>query len=209
MSVLSKIAFFQNRRDEIPNQQLARWLAEMKDEAGIREIAENLWNKNQNVQSDCLKVLYEIGYIRPELIAAYAEDFLKLLRHKNNRMVWGGMIALSTVATIQAEFLYDHVEEIKRVMDKGSVITLVSGIKALAAVAATSQERRHALLPYLLEKLARCRPKDAALFAEMILAAVDTSFKDKFIGGVNKSLAEATDAQAARLKKVLRQAQGL
>ncbi|MCW4010631.1 MAG: hypothetical protein NWF05_08430 [Candidatus Bathyarchaeota archaeon] len=28
MSVLDKIAFFQNRRDEVPNQQLAKELAE-------------------------------------------------------------------------------------------------------------------------------------------------------------------------------------
>ncbi len=45
-----------------------------------------------------MKVLYEIGYLTPELIADYADDFLKLLRSKNNRMVWGGMIALATIA---------------------------------------------------------------------------------------------------------------
>jgi hypothetical protein len=59
----------------------------MRDEQGIREIAENLCNKNKNVQSDCLKVLYEIGYINPELIAGYTGDFLKLLKSKNNRMI--------------------------------------------------------------------------------------------------------------------------
>ena len=63
MSVLSRIAFFQNRRDEVPNQELARELAASKDAAGIAEIAANLWNKNRNVSSDCLKVLYEIGYM--------------------------------------------------------------------------------------------------------------------------------------------------
>lgn len=39
MSVLSKIAFFQNRRDEIPNQQLAKELAETENKKGIKEIA--------------------------------------------------------------------------------------------------------------------------------------------------------------------------
>ncbi|MCI0618234.1 hypothetical protein L0244_35095, partial [bacterium] len=98
MSVLNKIAYFQNRRDEVPNQMLARELAEKKNKKGIREIAENLWSENQNVQSDCLKVLYEIGFLNPNLIAEYAGDFLKLLKSKNNRMVWGSMIALSTIA---------------------------------------------------------------------------------------------------------------
>lgn len=67
MPVLNQIAYFQNRRDEIPNQVLAQHLVKAKDRRGIREIAENLWNKNPQVQSDCLKVLYEIGYLKPEL----------------------------------------------------------------------------------------------------------------------------------------------
>jgi hypothetical protein len=43
-------------------------------------------------------VLYELGYLAPELIADYVGDFIKLLKHENNRIDWGGMIALSTVA---------------------------------------------------------------------------------------------------------------
>ena len=65
--MLDRIAFFQNRRDEVPNQLLAKELAETENKVGIKEIAENLQNKNQNVQSDCLKVLYEIGYLKPDL----------------------------------------------------------------------------------------------------------------------------------------------
>ena len=87
MSVLNRIAHFQNRRDEVPNQELARELAEKKDREGIREIAENL-GIGYRIQADCIKVLYEIGYIDPSLIADFAEDYLKLLRNRNNRLVW-------------------------------------------------------------------------------------------------------------------------
>ena len=117
MSVLNRIAYFQGRRDEVPNQELARDLAASEDRAGIREIAENLWNREPNVRSDCLKVLYEIGYLKPELVAPYAGDFLKLLGSRNNRLVWGGMIGLSTVAGIAADELYPHVAEIQQVME--------------------------------------------------------------------------------------------
>ncbi len=58
MTALYKIAFYQNRRDEAANRELARELAGTKNREGIREIAENLWHKNANVQSDCVKVLY-------------------------------------------------------------------------------------------------------------------------------------------------------
>ncbi len=46
----------------MPNQELARELAERKDRVGIGEIARNLRHEGRNVQSDCLKVLYEIGW---------------------------------------------------------------------------------------------------------------------------------------------------
>jgi hypothetical protein len=40
--VLNKIAFYQNRRDEVPNQQLAKELAETENKKGIKEITKNL-----------------------------------------------------------------------------------------------------------------------------------------------------------------------
>ena len=59
MSVLPRPAHFQNRRDEIPNQELARDLVARGDLAGIRDVAENLWNADAGIQKDCVKVLAE------------------------------------------------------------------------------------------------------------------------------------------------------
>jgi hypothetical protein len=47
LSVLEKIAYYRVRRAEVPNQELARELAETENRDGIREIAENLWHKNK------------------------------------------------------------------------------------------------------------------------------------------------------------------
>ncbi len=207
MSILNNIAYFQNRRDEVPNQELARELAEFKNEAGIKEIAENLWHKNQNVQSDCLKVLYEIGYIDPELIAAYAGDFLKLLRHKNNRLVWGSMIALSTIAELKADELYPHVEEIKQVMALGSVITIDAGVKALAGIASKNDEYNQAIFPYLVHHLQTCRSKEIPQHAEKTLVAVNETNKEEFIAALEGRMVEMTPPQAARVKKVIKEAQ--
>jgi hypothetical protein len=82
MSVLSQLASSLGRRDEVPNQELARDLAAKKDKTGIREIVQNLWNKDKNIQADCIKVLYEIGSIEPKLISDYADEFVNLLRQK-------------------------------------------------------------------------------------------------------------------------------
>ena len=186
MSILNKLASFQGRRDDIPNRELAIELVAKQDTASIRQIAENLWNKDKNIQSDCLKVLYEIGYLNPALIADYADDFLKLLKSKNNRLVWGSMIALSTFAELRTEVLYGHWEEIQQVMEAGSVITVDAGVKTLAAIAAGSGKYRKKIFPHLLEHLAACRPKDVPQHAEQVLVAVDEKNKGEFIRVVEK-----------------------
>ena len=206
MSVLNRIAHFQNRRDEVPNQELARELAEQKDREGIREIAENLWNKDKHIQADCIKVLYEIGYIDPSLIAEYAEDFLKLLRSRNNRLVWGGMTALSTIAEICAEELFSHLQELHNAIERGSVITVDGGILTLAGIASVREEFRQAIFPYLLNHLKTCRPKDVPQHSEKSLPAVDASNKDEFITMLEKRMEDLSASQITRVKKIIKAA---
>jgi hypothetical protein len=207
MTVLKKIAFYQNRRDEVPNQEVARRLSLTRDTADIHEIAENLWNKEPNIQSDCLKVLYELGYLAPDLVAAYVDDFIRLLENRNNRLVWGGMIALSTIASLQADKIFPHLEEIKQAMEAGSVITNDAGIKTLTEVAARKEAYRTRIVPYLLERLAASRPVDAPRYAENILNAIGPADKAEFIKILNKWIASASPARLPRLKKVLKKAE--
>jgi hypothetical protein len=205
MSALPRIAYYQNRRDEVPNQELAQELAAKKDRKGIREIAANLWNENPAVQSDCLKVLYEIGYLQPELAAPYAGDYLKLLHSRNNRLVWGAMIALSTVANLKADVIYPHVEEIKQAMDEGSVITKDNGVKVLGLVAAQNAAYGKEIFPYLLHHLETCRPKDVPQHAEKTVVAVTARNKKQFAAVLEKRLVDLSGSQAARVKKVIKE----
>ena len=207
MTVLNQIAYFQNRRDEVPNQELARQLAETQDQAGIQEIAENLWNKNSNIRSDCLKVLYETGYLAPELIAPYAADFLKLLHSRHNRMVWGAMIGLSTIADIAPDAIDQQRGEIQRAMEKGSVITIDAGVQTLAKLATTNDERRREIFPYLLQHLQTCRPKDVPQHAEKIVIAVDTANRNEFIRTLEQRLPNMSASQTTRIRRVIKQAE--
>ena len=50
----------------------------------IKEMVENLGNKDKSIQSDCIKVLYEIGYIKPIIISDYMNEFTKLFNNRNN-----------------------------------------------------------------------------------------------------------------------------
>jgi hypothetical protein len=207
MSVLNRTSYFQNRRDEIPNQELARELAEKKNHAGIREIAENLWNKEKRIQADCIKVLYEIGYIDPSLITEYTEDFLKLLKNRNNRLVWGGMTALSTIADICADELFNHLQELHSAIKKGTVITVDGGILTLARIASTREEFRYAIFPYILNHLKTCRPKDVPQHAEKSLLAVGDNNKNDFIAVLETRMDHLSETQKKRVKKVIKEAE--
>ena len=207
MFVLDRLASAQGHRDDAPNQELARELADARDEAAIRELVAHLHDRDRNIQSDCIKTLYEIGYLMPELIAPYAGEFLDLLHSRNNRMVWGGMIALATIAALRAPFLFEHRQEIQRAIEKGSVITVDRGIRALATVAAQDDTYRRELFPYLLEHLRTCRPKDLPGRAEAVLTAVDATHRDAFIAVLEQRLPDMRPTQARRLQKVMASAQ--
>jgi hypothetical protein len=209
MSALNRLAHFQNRRDEVPNQELARDLAARKDKAGIREIAENLWNKNKDIQADCVKVLYEVGYIDPALMAGYAEDFVKLLRSKNNRLVWGGMIALAEAAKANPDAVFKHLDEIKKAKESGSVITIDNSVAALANTAAANAKYNKAIFPYLLDHLKTCRPKDLPQHSEKTLPAVNAGNRDEFIKVLEKRMEDLSGGGLTRVKKVIKQAQNL
>jgi hypothetical protein len=204
LSVLDRIAFFQKRRDEVPNQQLAKDLAETQDNLGIREIARNLQHKNKNVQSDCLKVLYEIGYLKPDLIADYVNDFLGLLKNKNNRMVWGAMIALATIADKKPKEIYKQLNTVRAAIDQGSLITVVWGVKVLAKVVATDKTYTEQIFPFLMVQLKKCIPRDVPMHAESIVSTIDQSNRTEFLEILESRRPELSSSQLTRLRRVIK-----
>ncbi len=209
MGVLEKIAFFRNRRDEVPNQELAKELALTKDNVGIQEIAINLTNKDRNISSDCLKVMYEIGYIDPKLIAPYVENFLTLLNHKDNRKVWGAMIALATIAEIKHAEIAPHIPEVIGIMQKGTLITTVWGVKLLARVARDHPELEGIVKAEFIDVLATCLPRDVPSHLESMLPALNAKNKGAFIEITEKRKPEMTAAHLTRLKKILKVIAGI
>jgi len=207
MSVINKLAHFLGHRDEVPNQELARDLAARKDKQGIREIAENLWHKDRKIQADCIKVLYEVGYIEPKLIAEYADDFVKLLKSRNNRLVWGGMTALAEVAKANPDGVFKHFDLIKKAKETGSVITVDNAISTLAYTAAANKKYNEAIFPYLLKHLSTCRPKEVPQHSEKTMPAVTASNKADFTKVLEKRMEDLSGGGLARVKKVIKQAQ--
>ncbi len=204
VTVLGKLASAQGTRSEVPNQELARGLAERKDAAAIKELVENLSNNDKAIQSDCIKVLYEIGYVDPRLIAEHVDEFIELLGSRNNRLVWGGMIALSTVAGIAAERIFDRKESVRAAVEGGSVITIDAGIRTLSRVAASRNAYNKELFPYLLDLLRNCRPKSVAQFAESISEAVTAENKRRFLAVLDARRDALSSSQLKRVERLLR-----
>lgn len=205
MSKLQKLSSSLGRRDQVPNQELAKELAENVDRVGIQEIAENLWHAEKNIRADCLKVLYEIGYQRADLIVGYTKDFLRLLNEKNNRLVWGGMIALATVAHLRPGEIGEEIENVITTVEKGSVITHVWGMRVLAQVAASAPQHNALIFPFLLDQLKICKPRDVPTHSESILPAISAENKDEVLAIIEMRRPEFTAAHEKRMKKVLKQ----
>jgi hypothetical protein len=188
----------------VPNKELARELAETKNLAGIDEIAKNLWHKNKSVSSDCLKVLYEIGYINPDLISEYADKFLKLLKSKINRMAWGVMIALATIAERKSTEIWANINDVINAVENGTLITVVWGIKTLAIVASTDKKYNEFIFPFLVEHLKKSIPRDLLLHAESILPAVNSENKEEVLAVLDSRKSELKPSQIGRFGKLLR-----
>lgn len=202
MSVLDKLACRLGRRDEVPNQELARELASREDGPGVRELTEALFHEDQALRSDAIKALYEIGYLKPQLISPYVEDFLHLLSSQNNRMVWGAMIALSCLAPIKPVAVHEGLDRILRAMQHGSVITKDAGVRLLVGLATAREEYARRLLPILVEQLETCRPKDLARRAEEIVSPLAERYGVRLRPALEKRAGDVSPAQQARFNKV-------
>jgi hypothetical protein len=206
MSVLQRLACSLGRRDEAPNLELAHQIVLAQNRLGVQELREALDSRDRNLRSDALKTLYEIGHLDPSLVADCVDDFLYLLADRNNRLVWGAMIGLSTIAAQRAERIFAQRVVVEKAMAKGSVITVDAAIKTLAIVAANNDQYRQTLVPELLQHLASCRPKDVPQHAESILPAIDATFRDAYVAVLEKRLPQLNPSQAARVKRAANKA---
>ncbi len=205
MSIINKLATSIGRKDDVPNQVLAKEIALANDNNAIKELIENLINnKDKNIKSDCIKVLYETGYIKPELISNYYKDFIKLLKSKNNRLVWGSMIALDTITEEKPKEIYKNLIEILEATDSGSVITKDHGIGILIKLASNSDFQKDAF-PLLMEQLRICVPKQLPMYAERSLLAINKNNKNEFIELLYSRMSELEkDNQKKRIEKVIK-----
>lgn len=207
MSIIEKLATSLNRRDEVPNQELAREIVSAGNAAAVKELVENLNHKDKTIQSDCIKVLYEIGEASPVMIAKYYKEFGKLLDSKNSRLVWGAMIALDTIAAKEPKGVHGMLSKILIVADSsGSVIARDHAVGILIKLGMLKQYKQNCV-SLLIEQLIGCPNNQFPMYVEMSIPVIDDSNKSRFQKVMQKRIEkldkESQKKRVARLLKKL------
>jgi len=204
MSVLDKLASSLNRRDEVPNQELAVQIVSDNDEGSVQELVGLLSHKSKDIQSDSIKTLYEIGAVNPRLIAGYMEDFLNLLDSKNNRLQWGAMTALSTIAAERPDELYAVLPQLAAAADSGSVITRDHYVGILIKLLSLQKFSNDAF-QLLKEQLLGCPANQLPMYAEQAAPFIPEEHRAVFIQTLTSRLGDfEKESKRKRVEKILK-----
>lgn len=202
--MIEKIAYNLHRNDEEPNILLAELLCNTEDAAGIHEIAEGLADKKKEIANDCIKVLYEIGERKPELIGDYAQDFIQLLQSKNNRLVWGGMTALAKIASLRHQEIFENFDIVKKAYEEGSVITVDNAVSVFAGLCRAGSEYERTVFPLILNHLQTCGSREVSQHAERAFVCVNQGNAKAFAEVLLQRKDALTEAQQKRVDKLIR-----
>ncbi|MBX2904784.1 MAG: hypothetical protein KF744_02015 [Taibaiella sp.] len=203
-NVLDKLACALGRRDEVPNQELARDIATKRDKEAVKQLVAAVGHKDRNVQSDSIKVLYELAELQPAMVARYYETFLVLLSSKNNRMQWGAMCALSAITQEVPAEMYAALPRIMKAADNGSVITRDHAVRVLAKLCSVAKYKADAF-ELLCEQVLRAPVNQLPSYAESAAPHVDTKSKAAFLELINTRLSEVElESKRKRLLRVMK-----
>jgi uncharacterized protein (UPF0147 family) len=208
MSILGKLASSLKRRDEVPNQALAKQIVNKNDRKAVKELVENLHNKSKDIQNDCIKVLYEIGERKPALMSEYAKEFIALLENNNNRLQWGAMTALNTITLENPKVIYSALSKIIAAADKGSVITKDQGVNILIKLCSIKTYADNAFA-LLVEQLLSSPTNQLPMYAEKAMTIINDKNQAIFIKALTSRLDDIErDTKRKRVEKVIKKISG-
>ena len=192
------------RRDEEPNIDLAKEIIHNQDVQSVKELVALLKSKQNEVQNDSIKVLYEVGEISPNLIVEHYPEFLEVLKSKNNRLQWGAMTALKTISLLIPADIYNNISTLKLVVDQGSVITRDNFVAILVNLIDQPLYETQ-IFDLLLNQIQDCPTNQLPMYVEMAAHKItkDKSlpFREVIISRMNEV---EKISKIKRLEKVLK-----
>lgn len=204
MSILAHLAVSQKRNDEEPNIKLAEAIVASNNKSAVKELIQYLHHQNKGIRHDCIKVLYETGNRKPDLIAPYVENFLELITSADNRMVWGAMAALDAMALENPAVIFKNRKQIESAAIKGSVITRDHAVGIFIKLCSISSYAEE-MFNLLLLQLQTCPVNQLNMYAERMLPVITNKQKTAFTEALLRRIPELEKkSQETRLRKVLK-----
>lgn len=204
MSVINNLASVLGRRDEAPNKELAQNIVDTKDKKAIRQLFTALANCDKNIQSDCIKVLDEVAAKEAKLVSGYAVELIALLDSKNNRLQWGAMTAIDSIAAEVPDIIYTALAKIVGAADRGSVITKDHCIGILVKLCLFTRYADEAFQLYL-EQLKAAPANQFPTYAEQAVAVLNNENLPTYMSVLAARLPEIEqDTKRRRVEKILR-----
>lgn len=202
--LIEQLASSLGRADEAPNIALAEKISKGSDKHVVQELIGLLSSSKTAIRSDAIKVVYELAERKPDLIIPYYEDILALLSHKDNRLKWGAMAALSAIARKNPVRLVNHLSQILEAMDTGSVITRDNGIKILCEIARLPRYHKDCM-ELMMEQIERAPVNQVAMYAERMAEAVSSPYIKKLVQALQsrKDVLEI-ESKKKRIEKLIR-----
>jgi hypothetical protein len=204
MSIIQKLATSVGRRDEVPNQELAAAIVGKNDKKAVAELVENLTNNNKAIRSDCIKVLYEIGEAKPKLLAEHYKALLNALESHDNRIQWGAMTALGTIALENPDEIFKFLAKIIDIADRGSVITRDHCVNILIKLTSLPKFADKTF-PLLNEQLLGAPTNQLPMYAENAAPVISEKYRDKFVKTLTSRLSDIEkESKRKRVEKVIK-----
>jgi hypothetical protein len=198
-----RLASASGRRDEAPNIALAEELYRDHSPAGIAFVADILETGNREKQSDAIKVLYDIGARDPHLIVPHTQCFLKHIRSRNNRLVWGALTALAEICEIEPGSIGANLDAILAAADSGSVIAKDQAIQILITLKSDPDYAQTAT-GHLFERLQSAALNQLPMYAERVSAALQPADRQRFLSIlIDRISDDMPESKRKRLQKVI------
>jgi len=203
--VATGLASARGERVQTSNIDLASAIVAARDTKAVEELIAILASGKTAQQGDVIKVLYEIGERSATLIAPYLDVFATLLQSKNQRLVWGSMCALDTIAAKNPKALAPHIDAVLRAAKGESVIARDHAVAILASLTTLPHVRDRATRELL--KMVREAPiNQLPMYAERAATAIGNTDAHALRSVIESRMPTVEQpAKQKRLQKVLNQ----
>lgn len=208
--LLNRLAVSMQRLDDMPNLELAAEIVQTDDEESLRILVSVLERHDDHHAPDASRVIFEVGTRAPQLLQQHAERLLAMCEDSQKEMLPYTMYALSPVAHLHAETLWDMRDLFWSALTDLTLpasLAQAGAVRLLSALCAAGPDYARTLAGGLVDLLGKCMPKDVAFFAESVLPALGTAHSHRAKPVLDRRMKELTPAEVARLRRAVRAAQ--